>query len=32
MITYRGGYRSTKQEAIVILGAANEMEGVDAES
>jgi len=31
MITYKGGDGKTNQEAIVILGAMNEMEGVDAE-
>jgi len=30
MITYRGGNGSTKQEAIVILGAKDEVEGGDA--
>jgi hypothetical protein len=31
MITYKDGNGSTKAEAVVILGAKNEMEGVDAE-
>ncbi|MBV6418855.1 MAG: hypothetical protein DAHOPDDO_00065 [Ignavibacteriaceae bacterium] len=31
MIHYKGGNGSSKQESIVILGAANESEGIDAE-
>ncbi len=31
MISYKGGNGSTQQEAIIILGAKNEPEGVDAE-
>ena len=31
MITYKGGNGSTKQEAVVIIGAKNEMKGVNAE-
>jgi hypothetical protein len=31
MITYRGGNGLTKEESIIILGAKDETEGVDAE-
>ena len=31
MISYKGGNGSTQKEAIIILGAMNEPEGVDAE-
>ena len=31
MISYKGGNGFTQQEAIIILGAINESEGVDAE-
>lgn len=31
MIQYKGGNGTTKQEAVMILGAENEMEGVEAE-
>ena len=31
MIQYKGGNGSSKQESVVILGADNEAEGVDAE-
>lgn len=31
MIDYKGGNGSSKEEAIIILGANNETEGVDAE-
>lgn len=31
MITYLGGNGTSKQDAVVILGAESEMEGVDAE-
>jgi hypothetical protein len=31
MIKYKGGNGSIKEEAVIILGASNEVEGVDAE-
>jgi hypothetical protein len=31
MIRYKGGNGSTKEQAIIILGAESELEGVDAE-
>jgi len=31
MIQYKGGNGSTKEEAVIILGAESELEGVDAE-
>ena len=31
MIQYKGGGGSSEQEAVIILGAENELEGVDAE-